>query len=132
MADSSRMLSAALMIFGAIFCLVYPLALFWPTGWAWHEGSPASNDYFMMIVAIYATLGIFLIRASKAPAANASLIWFTVASSVVHAGVMAVQALRNPMQHGHLIGDVPALLLVAVVLGVLARNSERSGKPATS
>lgn len=120
---SDRLLSAALTIFGLIFCLVYPLAMFWPSGWAWHEGSPATNDYFLMIVGIYATLGIFLVRAAKDPAANASLIWFTVWSSVVHAGVMAYEAMRSPMQHGHLYGDVPALLLVAIVLGLLMSKS---------
>jgi hypothetical protein len=83
----------------------------------------------MMIVGVYATLGVFLIRAAKDPAANSSLIWFTVVSSVVHAGVMAVQAIGDPMQQGHLIGDVPALLLVALVLGVLMNKADRSDRP---
>ena len=67
MSDSNRLLPGALILFGAIFCLVYPLAMVWPAGWAWHEGSPDANDYFLMIVAVYATLGIFLIRAAKNP-----------------------------------------------------------------
>ncbi len=75
-----------------------------------------------MIVGVYAALGIFLIRAAGNPVANASLIWFTVWSSVVHALVMAYESLRNPMHQGHLIGDVPALLLVALALGVLMRK----------
>jgi hypothetical protein len=116
---NDRMLRAALLIFGVIFCLIYPLAMVWPSGWAWHEGSPAANDYFLMIVAVYAVLGIFLVRAATNPAGNASLIWFTVWSSVAHAAVMALAALRTPMSHGHLLGDVPALLLVAAVLGIL-------------
>lgn len=128
MSDNNRLLSGALILFGAIFCLVYPLAMFWPAGWAWHEGSPAANDYFLMIVGVYATLGIFLIRAAKDPAANASLIWFTVWSSVVHAAVMAYESMRSPGHTGHLMGDVPALLLVALVLGVLM---SRAGKAAT-
>lgn len=127
MLDNDRLLSAALAVFGATFCLVYPLAMFWPSGWTWHEGMPASNDYFMMIVGIYATLGIFLLRAARRPAAHASLIWFTIWSSVVHAAIMAVQASVQPMQQGHLIGDVPALLLVAIVLGgLMARNRARA------
>jgi hypothetical protein len=130
MLENNRMLSAALAIFGVIFCLVYPLAMVWPSGWAWHEGSPAASDYFMMIVAIYATLGIFLIRAAGNPSAHASLIWFTIWSSVAHAGVMAIQAMGQPMQHGHLLGDVPALLLVAIVLGALM--SRRSTRVAAS
>jgi hypothetical protein len=32
---------------------------------------------------------------------------------------MAVQALNAPAEHGHLMGDVPALILVAVLLGIL-------------
>ena len=124
---NQRMLSWALIAFGAIFCLVYPLAMFWPSGWAWHEGSPATNDYFLMIVGLYATLGVFLIRASRDPAANASLIWFTVWSSVVHAGVMAYEAMRTPMHSGHLFGDIPALLLVAIVLGLLMSKTDQAG-----
>ena len=125
---NNRLLSAALLVFGVVFCLVYPLAMFWPSGWAWHEGSPAANDYFLMIIGVYATLGVFLIRAAKDPAANASLIWFTVWSSGVHACVMAVEAIRAPMQHGHLYGDIPALVLVAVVLGFLMSNSRGLAK----
>jgi hypothetical protein len=122
--NNGKLLSLALIVFGAVFCLVYPLAMVWPSGWAWHEGMPSSNDYFMMIVGLYATLGVFLILASRDPAANTSLIRFTIWSSVVHAGVMAWEALRNPAMEGHLFGDVPALLLVAVVLGVLSMNSQ--------
>ena len=128
MSDNNRLLSGALILFGAIFCLVYPMAMVWPSGWAWHEGSPATNDYFLMIVGVYASLGVFLIRAAKDPAANASLIWFTVWSSIVHAAVMAYESVRSPGHTGHLMGDVPALLLVALVLGVLM---SRAGKAVT-
>jgi len=114
-----NLLRFALIAFGTVFCLVYPLAMVWPSGWAWHEGSPASSQYFVMIVGIYATLGVYLIRASANPAANRSLISFTVASSIVHAGIMAVQSFDHEMHRGHLLGDVPALLLVAIVLGLL-------------
>jgi hypothetical protein len=117
--SSRKLLQVALVLFGAIFCLVYPLAIFWPSGWAWHPGPPAASDYFMMIVGIYATLGLFLILAARDPAANRSLILFTIWSSLVHAAIMAVQAIGAPGQHGHLLGDVPALVLVAAVLGGL-------------
>ena len=124
MSDANKLLSAALILFGVIFCLIYPLSMVWPSGWAWHQGTPQSSDYFMMIVGIYATLGVFLIRAAKDPAANASLIWFTVWSSIVHAAVMAWESLRNPAMSGHLMGDVPALLLVAAVLGALMMRGD--------
>lgn len=116
-------LQAALFVFGVIFCLLYPLAIIWPSGWAWHEGAPQSSQYYVMIVGVYFTLGVFLIRAAGNPAANRSLIQFTIWSSVVHAVIMAVQALGDPMHGGHLLGDVPALLLVALVLGVFSRGT---------
>jgi hypothetical protein len=73
----------------------------------------------MMIVGVYATLGIFMIRAARDPAANTSLIWFVVWSSVIHAAVMAWKSIRNTAMDGHMMGDVPALLLAAIVLVVL-------------
>ena len=126
MSDNNKLLSGALVAFGAAFCLIYPLAMFWPSGWAWHEGSPAANDYFLMIVGVYATLGIFMIRAARDPGANASLIWFVVWSSIGHAAVMAWESMRTPMMQGHLTGDVPSLLVVAAVLGFLMSRM-RSG-----
>jgi hypothetical protein len=113
------LLQIVLFAFGLVFCLVYPLSIVWPSGWSWHAGAPMASHYFMMIVGVYATLGVFLMLAARDPATNASLIWFTVVSSAVHALIMAVQAAGDPMQHGHLVGDVPALLLVTLVLGGL-------------
>lgn len=123
--SNNKLLSLALIVFGAIFCLIYPLAIVWPSGFAWHDGPPAANDYFMMIVGVYATLGVMLILAARDPVAHASLIWFTIWSSIVHALIMAWQAYSQPMHQGHLMGDVPALLLVAVVLGVLMMGTQR-------
>jgi hypothetical protein len=113
------LLKYALVVFGVIFLLVYPLAIVWPSGWAWHAGAPYESDYFMMIVGVYATLGVFLILASRNPAANRSLIQFTIVSSLVHAAIMAVQSFQMPEHMGHLYGDVPGLIAVAVVLYVL-------------
>ena len=81
-----------------------------------------------MIIGIYATLGIFLVRAARCPADHQSLIWFTVWSSLVHAGIMLVQAIHDPMERGHLIGDIPALCLVALGLAVLMRQARPAGK----
>lgn len=120
------LLRFALIAFGTAFCLLYPLAIVWPSGWAWHEGPPESSQYFMMIVGIYATLGVYLIRAASNPTANRSLISFTIVSSVVHAGIMTVQSFGHEMHRGHLLGDVPALLLVAIVLGILMPKEGRN------
>jgi hypothetical protein len=129
--SARKLLSIALVLFGATFCLVYPLSMVWPSGWAWHMGMPYESDYFMMIVGVYATLGVFLILAARDPDANRSVIWFTVVSSVVHAAIMAVQAFGTTggMNHmGHLLGDVPALLLVAIVLSALMLMSPRAAQ----
>ena len=113
-----RFLRVALVVFGLIFLVgVYPLMMaWWPAGWRWEPNQP---EYEQMILGIYATLGVFLIIASRNPLQNRSLIWFTVWSSLVHGGIMAVQAMKMPAEHGHLLGDIPALLLVAVVLAAL-------------
>ena len=120
---SYRLLQIALAFFGTVMLLLYPLAVMWPSGWAWHHGAPYQSDYFMMIVSLYATLGLFLWNAARHPENNISLIWFAVWSSVVHAAVMAVQSVHCKHHMGHLWGDVPALLLAAVVLAVLVRSS---------
>jgi len=114
-----KLLQIALIVFGVVFCLVYPLAIIWPSGWAWHDGPPTASHYFMMIVGIYATLGIFLVRAARDPMTHRSLIDFTIWSSVVHALIMAIQSYSPGAHMGHMLGDVPALLLVAAVLGGL-------------
>ena len=129
-----RLLQMALALFGAVFLLVYPLAIVWPSGWAWHSGAPHDSQYFMMIVGVYATLGVFLLIASRDPQAHRSLIWFTVWSSVVHGAIMAWQAFTDPAERGHLIADVPALFLIAIVLAALmqAGSSERATTAAST
>lgn len=112
------MLRVALIIFGLIFIFaLYPLTVLWPSGWAWHL--VGQNVYLQMILGLYATLGVFLILAAKNPTQHLSLIWFTVWSSIVHGGIMSIQALYYPQHFSHLYGDVPALLIVAIVLAVL-------------
>lgn len=122
-ASKEKYLRLALIIFGAIFFLIYPLGIIWPSGWQWHGGE--GSYYLHMICGIYAVLGFFLIKAASDPAANKSLIDFTVWSSVVHAGIMAMQATSDPKESGHLYGDVPALLLVAVVLWYLSPRPKK-------
>lgn len=119
-----KYLRIALVAVGITFIAgIYLLMIVWPSGWTWHTGH---SDYPLMIVGIYATLGVFLIMAARNPLAHLSLIWFTVWSSVVHGGIMTVQSFTNSMNHGHLLGDVPALFIVAAVLAVLTPRSEKA------
>jgi len=115
------LLKIALAAFGVIFMLVYPVGLVWPSGWVWHAGQ--GTYYLQMICTVYAVLGICLIVASRNPAQHRSLISFTIWSSAAHAAVMAVQAMGDGHEMGHLIGDVPALFLVAIVLGYLSSGA---------
>ena len=116
-AQQAKYLQWALLGVGAIFLFgIYPLSIVWPAGWTWHHGR---SEYLEMIIALYATLGGFLLLASRKPGQHVSLISFTIWSSVAHGGVMAVQAIANPAHIGHLLGDVPALFLVAALLAWL-------------
>src|SRR5271168_2397803 len=125
--DRIRYLKIVLVAVGLVFIFgIYPLSVVWPSGWSWHAGQ---SDYLQMILGIYATLGVFLLIASRNPLAHLSLIWFTVWSSVVHAGIMAVQSLMNSEHMGHLWGDVLALFVVAAVLALLTPRGA-AAKPA--
>ena len=120
MSDANRIkyLRIALLLVGLVFTFgIWPLGIVWPSGWVWHEGG--RSEYLEMILGIYATLGVFLMIASRDPMAHRSLIWFTVWSSIVHGGIMGIQSVANPHHIGHLFGDVAALIAVAAVLAVL-------------
>lgn len=120
-ANRIKYLRTALILVGLIFIVgIYTFVVVWPSGWSWHTGpSYHLPNYLQMILGVYATLGVFLLIASRKPLENLSLIWFTVWSSVVHAGIMAMQALANPVHRGHLVGDVPMLLFAAALLAFL-------------
>lgn len=122
--SKDKFLRLFLILFGAIFFLIYPLGKIWPSGWQWHGGE--GQYYLNMICGVYAVLGFFLIRAASNPSENKSLIDFTIWSSVVHAGIMAMHATSDPAESGHLTGDVPALLLVAVVLWYLSPRKKKA------
>lgn len=116
MPDRRKLLQATLVVVGLAALLLYPLMQLWPSGWAW---SPGQHEYEEMLSGIYATLGVFLLWAARHPEEHSSLIWFTVWSSAVHGAIMTLQALSDHNEHGHLVGDIPALFLSALVLAIL-------------
>jgi hypothetical protein len=132
MNDARRLacLRIVLVIVGLIALFgVYPLMLLWPSGWAWEAGHEGRSEYALMIVGIYATLGVFLLIASRAPLRHLSLIWFTVWSSIVHGAIMAVQSFGGAAHHehlGHLAGDVPALFIVAAALALFTPRGDQA------
>jgi len=102
-------LKVVLVLVGLIFFgLVYPLTMFF-------RQEPA----LAMMLSVYVTLGLFLLLASRNPPGNRSLIAFTAWSSFAHAAVMGVQAYRNLIARGELIG-VAALVVIGLALIVLA------------
>lgn len=116
-------LRVALIAFGAVCTMLGPLMLVWPSGWRW---VPHQSHYEQMMVGLYLTLGVFVIRAARAPMKHQSLIWFAIWSSVVHAAIMTAQALTDPEHYGHLVADVPALFAGAGVLAFLMMSEARA------
>ena len=113
-----QLLKVALAVVGVIFIFgIYTLGQVWPSGWVWAAGHP--QHYLHMIIAVYAVLGVFLLIASRDPLKHLSLIWFTVWSSIAHSALMAYQSVMDPAESGHMIGDVPALAIIAIVLAIL-------------
>jgi Na+/pantothenate symporter len=119
-------LRIALIAIGAIFVVGVSLLMrLWPDGFAWE---PRQSEYEQMILGIYVVLGIFLLLAARNPLEHLSLIWFAAWSSLVHGFIMLVQALVDPVERANLVGDVPALIIIGVVLIVLTpRRSQLAG-----
>ena len=126
-----RHLRIALVIVGAAFIATYPTLHLWPSGFRWQ---PRQDEYEQMIVVLSTVLGISLLRAARNPLAHLSLIRFTIWSSLAHAAVMTCHALADPGERTHLIGDVPALMAVAVTLAALTphRAPAKHREPPTS
>ena len=111
------LLKVVLAIAGLAFVVALPiLTRVWPDPWMWE---PRQSEYEQMILGVYMTLGVFLLLAVRDPLRHLSLIWFTAWSSLVHGGIMAVQALVDPAERSNLIGDVPALILLGGLLLLL-------------
>ena len=121
--DRDKLLPLVLKVLAVIFIFgVWPLMKIWPSGWQWE---PHNDHYAQMICAVYATLGVFLVRAAKDPVEHRSLLQFTLWSSLAHGGVMLAQALSDGHERMHLVADIPALLVVAGLLAVLMPEATR-------
>jgi len=115
-----RILQVVLGMVGTLFLL----GLFGLTRWNQAEVFP------QMLASVYATLGLFLLLTIRNPSAHRSLISFTAWSSLVHGGVMAVQALKNLIPRVDLLRAVLPLFVVGLLLIVLAPEKEARSKEA--
>ena len=115
-----RALKLVLVLVGLLFsALIYPLTMF-------VRQEPA----LAIMLSVYVTLGVFLLLAARNPSGNRSLIAFTAWSSFAHAALMAVQAFRNFIARGELVG-VAVLITIGVALIVLA-PAKQSGELASA
>ena len=107
--NRERALKAVLGLVGLIFLAsAYPLLIF-----------VRQEPSLSMMFSVYVTLGIFLLLAVRNPSANRNLIAFTAWSSFAHAALMGVQAYRNMISRGELLG-VALLVVIGVALITLA------------
>ena len=120
-----KYLGITLRVVGLLFIFaIYPMMIWvWPSDWGWEPPQP---EYEQMIMGIYATLGVFLLIAARNPMAHLSLIWFTIWSSIVHGGIMFVQAIVDMKERDNLMGDIPALFLVAIALWVFMPRKRKA------
>src|SRR5881409_3761676 len=96
--NRERALKVVLVLVGLLFLAgVYPIVMY-----LWRPGNESPGD--AMMLSLYVTLGVFLLLAARNPSANRSLIAFTAWSSFAHAALMAVQAFRNLIPRGELLG----------------------------
>ena len=139
--------SATLMrIMGWLLVLGLVLLLFvYPPGFLWgahpeafphigpaHPPSPyrALHPYLYMLVAMYVSYGILLIRGARDPRRNVALFDYGILSSLLHGGVMTLQSFYYPNEHAHLWADVPVLFVLAILLWVWHPDRKQDPSPA--
>lgn len=109
-------LRVSLGIAGLLFVLG-PTAMMTVTdSMAWHPEQP---EYQQMLLGFYGVLGLFLLEAARQPMRHRSLIWFTVWSSLVLAGISTLQAWGDTAERSHLVIEVPVLVAMALILAAL-------------
>ncbi|MGC2273671.1 MAG: DUF6632 domain-containing protein [Candidatus Sulfotelmatobacter sp.] len=111
-----------LLVLSGLACLagLYPLA------GALRDGVATTiNRQDQMILAIYISLGIFLLIAARNPHQHRSLILFAGWSTLAHDGVMIVQGI----QYRDLRGDLLGFAIIAVIgLALIALTPAKQGR----
>lgn len=108
-----RALKIVLVLIGLLFTAgIYPIIMI-----LWHRDQTGYTD--AMMLSLYFTLGILLLRSVKDPLPHRSLIAFAAWSSFAHAAVMAIMAIRDSTQR-ELLSGVAILIPIGLVLIALA------------
>jgi len=79
-----------------------------------------------MMMSLYATLGVFLLLASRNPSAHRSLIAFTAWSSFAHATVMGVQAYLSFIARRELLGVAIFIVIGMALIGLAPARESRA------
>jgi Na+/H+ antiporter NhaA len=120
-----RALKVVLVLVGLLFsAAIYPVMMI-----LWQRDQAGYTD--AMMGSIYLTLGILLLIAVRNPSAHRSLILFAGWSSLAHASVMAIMAVRDPRAHEHLWG-VGIFAIIGIPLLLLAPTKEHEERSLAS
>ncbi len=120
-----RALKVVLLLVGLLFLAgAYPLIT--SLRHASHPG------YDAMMLSLYVTLGIFVLRAVRNPSAHRSLIAFTAWSSFGHATVMAIQAFQFPSDRAELLFGVALFGVIGLAVALLAPAKQAERRPSAA
>lgn len=111
----------ALVANGVAMMLVYPLNMLVLERTSWIWDAPSRNPPLEhMLVAVYVTMGAFLVWAARDPVRFLPLIDFVIVSGAIHATTMAVDAWYTPGMMVHLAfrGDVIGTYIAPVTLAL--------------
>ncbi|MFS1526401.1 DUF6632 domain-containing protein [Microbulbifer sp. 2304DJ12-6] len=113
-----KCLPIALKAIGLFYIFgVYPMMLWaWPTGWG---KIPPYHEFQLIGLALYATLGVYLILAGRNLAANIGLIWFTISVNLVCGTTMLVMMVANRVEMVNWAGNISVQYLIAGILWYL-------------
>jgi hypothetical protein len=117
----------ALQIVLVLVGLFFSAAIFPVVGGLVDPAHSDTGDTMMM--ALYCTLGIFLLLAARNPSAHRSLIAFTAWSSFAHAVVMSTQGLEIPSERSGFLGGSAVLIVIGAALIVLAPRKQTEQGP---
>lgn len=120
----------SLKVLLAVTGLLFLLGLFAIVQVVLQPPNPESA-FEQMLGSVYGVLGIYLLLAVRKPSAHRSLIAFTAWSSVLHATVMAVQAMRGAIPRIDLLRAVLPMFVIGVALIVLGPVKQPEASVAT-